>query len=141
MSYEDTLLTNAKFSMELTSFVLVKKESPRWPGKKLRFTLKWQVKIPPVNAEINTTEENLEIVVTGCLARILPSGELIWLPPQSRSGSYYANTVFVSPELYERVRKAIVESKYYAIIKPLDLEEPISEIKKIDPDAPEVIKA
>src|SRR5689334_5156656 len=91
----------ATLRLELHDFKFLTRVTPRWPGKKLRFTLTWRV---------DFDGEELGQDIEGCLASVTRSGRLIWGPPQTRSGAYYNNVIWCSPHLYERVRTAIAGS-------------------------------
>jgi hypothetical protein len=131
----------ATFRLQLNSFRLLEKETPRWPGRKLRFTITWRVDMPPVNPQLGDGVREMGMDIEGCMARVNAYGELIWSPPQSRSGNYYANFLFVTPYFYGLIKKGLTESKYYEILKPLNVRDldPMKALKKIDPQVPEVI--
>lgn len=131
----------AVFRLQLNSFRLVEKETPRWPGRKLRFTITWRLDMPGVNKELGDGPRGLGMDIEGCIARVNVWGELLWSPPQSRSGNYYANFLFVTPYFYRLIQKGLTASKYYEILRPLNVQDldPMKGLKKIDPGVPEVI--
>lgn len=108
---------NSVFRLQLHSFKILTKTSRNWPGKKLRFTLTWRLDVPHTSPDGVTHIEELGQDQEGCLARVSKFGELIWSPPKARSGTYYANVIFNSPDLYERIKRALERTKYFNLLK------------------------
>lgn len=82
------------------SIKFLNRDSARWPGKRIRFTLTVNLGTDPI------------MEIEGCLARVSKDMELIWSPPQMRSGAYYANVIHMAPKWYDRIRDALAATKY-----------------------------
>lgn len=120
------------FRISLSAFQLISRESNRWPGKKLRFTLTWF--LPSFNELTGETEE-IGQDEEGCLARIDNTGTLVWSTPQSRSGSYYRQIIFSTPALYNRVKFALENTQFMDLLKKKNFK-PNVDPTDINPDLP-----
>ena len=124
--------------IQLNGFNVITRKVGGWTGKRLRFCITFGMDIEPANPEIDPKPEPLRLEIQGCLAFLSKAGELRWTPPQVRNGSWYNNVIILSPELHERIRRILSESKF---VKLLTVEYPSKMIpaKEIDPDVPEVM--
>lgn len=99
-----------KFRVNLNAFTLVTKETPKWPGKKVRFNVVWWLE-----QEDGTRLYWLEM--KGCLARLSENGDLKWTPPQAGIKGFKYQVIEVNDTLYNEIKKKLVESKWFGILK------------------------
>lgn len=99
------------FSLKLHGFKELKGGKPG-SGKRIRFSLRFDITVPAVNPNLGDLPQNYILEIEGCTTRVNKDGEIGWSPPLSRSGSYYSMNIWMSADLYTRVKRAIENSKY-----------------------------
>jgi hypothetical protein len=109
-----------KFRINLNSFKIITKESAKWPGKKLRFSITWWL-------EDGEGNRIYWLECRGCLAQMNSKGFLTWSPPLANGVGIKYNVIDVNESLHKLVLTALEESKWYKI-----LQEPTLDVKEED---------
>lgn len=107
---------NTRFSgnirFQIHSFEFINRETKKWPGKKLRFTLTWVLEFTDSFDHERKYGEDIE----GCLMHRNVHGELFWSPPMTRAGAYFKHTVWISQDYYNDILARLSNSPYAKMV-------------------------